>query len=235
MKEFSAGCHLEQERIAVIVSSPSLKSPQVLGVPPAESSKGVDQLAVVMELIKEWGIEEYIMAISFDTTASNTGVNSGAITLVEKEIDMACLWSACQRHIHELHIKHAAESVFGPTSGPADKLFQKLRQIWSDMKDNIDYADLARYDRDGYSGTVVETEAVKSLHFCRKELAANTFPREDYNELVQLVLVWLGGAKEVKGFKFQWPGAYHHARFMAKSLYILKIDMLNTSTPSSTS
>ena len=100
VKEFSAGCHLEQERIAVIVSSPSLKSPQVLGVPPAESSKGVDQLAVVMELIKEWGIEEYIMAISFDTTTSNTGVNFGDITLVEKEIAMACLWSACQRHIH---------------------------------------------------------------------------------------------------------------------------------------
>ena len=180
-----------------------------------------------MELIKEWGIEQFIMAISFDTTASNTGINYGAITLIEKEIAEACLWSACQRHIHELHIKHAAESVFGPTSGPADKLFQKLRQIWPDMKDNIDYTDLARYDRDGYSGTVVETEAVKSLHFCRKELAANTFPREDYNELVQLVLVWLGGAKEVKGFKFQWPGAYHHARFMAKSLYILKIDMLN--------
>ena len=30
------------------------------------------------------------------------------------------------------------------------------------------------------------------------------------------------------GFKFQWPGAFHLARFMAKSLYILKMDLMKT-------
>ena len=45
---------------------------------------------------------------------------------------------------------------------------------------------------------------------------------------MQLILVWLSGVKEVAGFKFQWPGAFHHARFMAKSLYILKLDLLTT-------
>ena len=61
VKEFTAGRHLDQERIAVIVSSPSLKSPQVLGVPPAESSKGSDQLAVVSRLIEEWGLKDFII------------------------------------------------------------------------------------------------------------------------------------------------------------------------------
>ena len=37
------GLHLEQERIAVIVSSPTLENPQVLGIPAADSSKGADQ------------------------------------------------------------------------------------------------------------------------------------------------------------------------------------------------
>ena len=93
------------------MSSPFLKLPQVLGVPPAESSKGSDQLAVVSRLIQEWGLKDFIMAIGFDTTASNTGVHAGAVTLVEEYIGQACMWSACQRHINELHIKHAAESV----------------------------------------------------------------------------------------------------------------------------
>ena len=40
VKEFTKGDHQEKERIAAIVSSPSLDSPQVLGVPAAVSSKG---------------------------------------------------------------------------------------------------------------------------------------------------------------------------------------------------
>ena len=227
VKEYSAGCHLEQERIAVIVSSPSLDSPQVLGVPPAKGSKGIDQLAVLANLIEEWGIKDHIMAIGFDTTSSNTGIRSGAVTLVEELIGDACLWSACQRHIHELHIKHAAESVFGPPSGPSDLLFKKLRQIWPDIKDKIDYTDLKAFDWEGYSDTVIKKEATKTLNFCSNEHDNATFPREDYRELLELVLVWLGGIKMLPDFKFQWPGAFHHARFMAKSLYILKMDLLD--------
>ena len=51
-----------------------------------------------------------------------------------------------------------------------------------------------------------------------------TFPREDYLELCQLSVVFLG--ETVEGFKFQRPGAIHHARFMAKSLYYLKMALL---------
>ena len=95
----------------------------MLGVPPADSSKGTDQLAVLAKLIEEWGIKEYI--IGFDTTASNTGIYNGAVTLGEKFIGQACFWSACQRHLYELHVKHAAESVFGPTSSSLEKLLKK--------------------------------------------------------------------------------------------------------------
>ena len=228
VRELTAGCHLEQERIAVIVSSPTLKSPQVLGVPPARSSKGVDQLAVLTKLIEEWGVKEFIMAIGFDTTSSNTGIHAGAVTLVEQYLGQACMWSACQRHIHELHIKHAAESVFGPTSSPSDKMFKNFRQRWPEIKDKIDYSNLAVFYWKKLAGTVVEKEATETLQYCRAALADHTFPREDYRELVQLILVWLGGVEEVTDFKFQWPGAFHHARFMAKSLYILKLDILST-------
>ena len=226
VKEFTGGQHLEQERIAIIVTSPTLEHPQVLGVPPAESSKGVDQQQVVENVLEEWGLKEHIMALGFDTTASNTGVHAGAVTLIEKYLGRACMWSACQRHIHELHIKHAAEFVFGPTSGPSDKLFKNLRDKWGDVKDDIDYSDLSGFDKNKYKGTVIDQEAKMSLDFCLQALSDGAFPREDYKELVQLTIVWLGGKDKVAKFKFQWPGAFHHARFMSKALYILKMDLL---------
>ena len=118
---------------------------------------------------------------------------------------------ACGQPVNgKFHIKHAAESVFGPTSSPSDKLFKSLRQSWPHIMDKIDCSDLCRFDLNGLSGSVLEQEASLFL------------------EWVQLILVWLGGVDEVPGFKFQWPGAYHHARFLAKSLYLLKLDMLSS-------
>ena len=104
-------------------------------------------------------MKDHIMAIGFDTTSSNTGIHAGAVTLVEQYIGQACMWSACQRHIHELHVKHAAECVFGPTSSPSEKLFKNLRQGWSDIKDKIDYSDLARFEWKSLAGTVLELDA----------------------------------------------------------------------------
>ena len=65
------------------------------------------------------------------------------------------MWSACQRYIHELHIKHAADFVFGPTTGPSDKLFKNLREKWGDVRDSINYQDLAGLDWSEYKGTAL--------------------------------------------------------------------------------
>ena len=53
----------------------------------------------------------------------------------------------------------------------------------------------------------------------------NTFPREDMKELLHLVLVWLG--RKVENFRFQYPGAMSHARFLMQSVYSMKIFLLS--------
>ena len=58
-----------------------------------------------------------------------------------------------------------------------------------------------------------------------------TWPREDYRELLELVVIFLGGvAKRVRSndvadvdISIRKPGAIHRARFMASCLYLLKI------------
>ena len=89
--------------------------------------------------------------------------------------------------------KHASEFVFGPTTGPSDKMFKKLRDNSGQLKDNIDYEDISGFDYNQFSKTVLEQEAKITLEFCKKCLANGTFPRENYKELVQLTAVWLDG------------------------------------------
>jgi len=49
-------------------------------------------------------------------------------------------------------------------------------------------------------------------------------PRDDYLELLHLSWTFLGGAPGSR-VKFRAPGAMHHARWMAKAIYSLKIYM----------
>ena len=69
-------------------------------------------------------------------------------------------------------------------------------------------------------------EARSVLSWAEQELAKNTWPREDYRELVRLAIVCLGG--EVPGFQFLLPGPDHHARWMSKVIYTLKIKLLSS-------
>ena len=119
------------------------------------------------------------MAIGFDTTSSNTGVHNGAVVRLERHLDKACLWTPCQRQIHEVHIKHASEDVFGPTSGPSDQLFRKLRNSWPELVETINYSSLARFDLDSSQGTFIGEAATDAVNFCRRAMANDTFPRED--------------------------------------------------------
>ena len=61
------------------------------------------------------------------------------------------------------------------------------------------------------------------LKFAESKLAQGNH-RDDYKEFLEIAIVCLGGS--LPGFNFKKPGAFHHARWMAKVLYCLKIWML---------
>jgi len=46
--------------------------------------------------------------------------------------------------------------------------------------------------------------------------------RDDYRELLELAVIFLGGSPP-RGISFQYPGAMHHARWMSKAIYSPKI------------
>ena len=87
----------------------------------------------------------------------------------------------------------------------------------------MDISTLKKLDLDNCS-SIVKEEAQKTLKFLQECLANKTFPHEDYKEFCELAVLYLGG--HVDSFKFQTPGPVHHARFMAKAIYYLKMSLL---------
>ena len=52
----------------------------------------------------------------------------------------------------------------------------------------------------------------------------NIWPRCDYKELLELSIIMLGG--QLPNFTLKFPGPDHHARWMSKAIYLLKIHLL---------
>src|SRR2546425_9478883 len=55
-------------------------------------------------------------------------------------------------------------------------------------------------------------------------------PRNDYSELLELTIIFLGGTPP-GGINFHYPGAIHRARWMAKAIYALKMWLFRNEYP----
>ena len=78
----------KEDRMAVLVTSPDLvNKEQLLGILALEEGSGRMQQEGVQDLMVEWGAWDNLMGLVYDTTASNTGVWNGAVTLIEKKRD----------------------------------------------------------------------------------------------------------------------------------------------------
>ena len=95
------------------------------------------------------------------------------------------------------------------------KILKVKGNTQSNNLSKLDYSSLPEWMQD---------EARLVLSWAEREEAKNTWPREDYRELLRLTIVCLGGI--VPGFQFLLPGPDHHARWMSKALYYLKMFLL---------
>nr|CAH0098703.1 unnamed protein product [Daphnia galeata] len=87
---------------------------------------------------------------------------------------------------------------------------------------------LCLFDYELHQAFKNEAEAV--LEWGSNCLKKNSFPREDYRELLELIVFYLGG-EVPRTFRLRKPGANHHARFMASSIYFLKIELMSERFP----
>lgn len=206
----------KQDRLSVVATGEGIE--KLLGIPKLENASGENTANVTFHLLQKWGIDGLVEIISFDTTATNTGINNGAAYLLEKKLGRNLLFLPCRHHISELLIKSVFELNFGKSSGPEVMLFNRFSKYWKSIKTSDFQSGLL----DEEIVQILTSSHLKCLkNFCINALK-NRYVRADYKELLQLTLHFIG--EEVPDFiQFRLPGATSHARFMAKCIYSLKI------------
>ena len=108
------------------------------------------------------------------------------------------------------------------TNSPDIPLFKKYRDNLSNIDStniqNLIYLDFVKHYND------CEIDQLVMFYNCELQ---KKIVRDDYRELIELSIIFLGGDKEKK-MKIRPPGAMHHARWMARAIYSLKICLLQS-------
>ena len=154
----------------------------------------------------------------FNITALNIGKLKGACTILEHMLGRELLYLVCRHHILEVMLRGVFECKFGSTTEPQPIIFKRFQNAWAKLKKK-------QYDT-GISNETVKkylpSEVIAMISASLKIKLMESQPRDNYKELLQVVLVFVGALNGTKvGFKS--VGAISHARWMAKAIYYLKI------------
>ena len=192
---------VKQDINAIVISVPGTSlSPTTIGASSLETGTGANLASSTLSKISEWTPPDDIFAAVFDTTSSNTGVREGAMMHLEVSLDKKLLWLPCRHHIAELHIKHVWLQFF-PSKSPDDPFFKSFKEWFLTNKNNISPETFRTYewadeDKDCENGPFLKQEnhfINQTRVWLQSHLEANTFPRDDYRELCELMNFILGG------------------------------------------
>lgn len=205
------------DRLAIVLSNDEID--QVVGVPKMDNGTGLCIATTIFEILRARGLLEQIEALIFDTTASNTGRFNGAAVLFEEMVERELLHLPCRHHIYEIILRSVFELKLKlKTTSPHVALFDSFKQGWNE----IDKTNFKAGIEDAYIASFLKRPfKVYIKRYCEEEIQKGTI-REDYRELLDLILIFIGDTPRDK-VKFRKPGASHHARWMAKAIYVLKI------------
>ncbi|XP_076279088.1 uncharacterized protein LOC143208527 isoform X1 [Lasioglossum baleicum] len=206
--------HKNVERLPIVISCGEIK--KLLGIPVIPSGSGANQASAIFSKTEEWNLSQQVEALCFDTTATNTGRIQGACVLLEQKLEKELLYLPCRHHIYELILRAAFDTKMKKSTGPDVPLFKKFKNSWSSInKDNFKPGVEDEFVRQNVIEIDKKIEA--AIHNLQQ-----IQPRDDYKELIELMIIFLGGTPP-KGVRFRMPGAFHHARWMAKAIYCIKI------------
>ena len=203
------------DRLPVLVTSNG--ESQLLAVPKLPSGTGEAQAQAVFDVLKDWGVDAKVQGMCFDTTSSNTGRHKGACIILEQLLGRTLLYIGCRHHVLELVAGAAYSEVMGASSAPDVLLFKRFKARW----DWIDHTSFEDSSTDAYTSDAIadiKDDMVKKL----ESSVTVTQPRDDYRELMELAIIFLGGVPP-RGIRFSAPGAMHQARWMSKSIYTFKV------------
>ena len=195
----------------------------LLGVPALPSSSGEDMYIGIMKILEEYDLISKVCGVCFDTTSSNIGSKKGSLIRVAREVDKYLLLLACRHHIIELRMVHFCEAVIKENSvGPENPLFVKFKHMFENPKFKYNKNNLTSLWKT-VEGAVLKEAARKTLDYCETYITTKRNMMNDRRELAELTMQYLSPSAH---FKLKKTGTVHHARFLGKSLYYLKLQLL---------
>lgn len=114
------GSKAKVDRIAVLVTGNGQE--KLLGIPKIGNQR--------------WNLASQIKGLVFDTTASNTGLHSGACIKIEEAIGTKLVWIACRHHVMEIILSSVFSCTFFPTGGPQTAL-NRFQKKWSTINKDV--------------------------------------------------------------------------------------------------
>lgn len=205
------------DRLPILVSTMGEK--KLLEIPKTSAGTGTIEAHAVYNAIRDWGLENLVRAMCFDTTSANTGRLSGACIILEQLLGRSLLHFGCRHHIMELVLGSAFLVCMGPSKAPEILLFKRFQEQWP----YIDQDSFSDVFSDDVASTALANVRDDIIAFCEQQLQVHQ-PRDDYRELLKLMLIFLGGMKSPDHMpKFRAPGPMHQARWMAKAIYSIKV------------
>lgn len=213
----------KEDRLPIVVTGEGTS--KLLTVATLPNGKAAVETEAVAGAVEDWNLTDNVVAMSFDTTNTNSGCKGGVITLLQKRLNKTLLPLACRHHVAELVLKHCYE-LQGDIS-QSDKLdnfkiFQEQYNVMLESCEEIEYRSVVQIPR---LEKLTKPWRQHVLDFCMTCMSEKQ-PRGDYVELLELVVLFLGG-DTITGIKFRRAGSISRARWMAKAIYILKIWMVN--------
>lgn len=213
-----------EDRLAIIATAPGLE--QIIDMPDIPSGTGAEISSAVYDALEDKHILERTEAFVFDTTSSNTGRLKGACVLLERSIGREILFLGCRHHIFEIVLAAVfTEANVGVSSGPDITIFKKFKKHWPEINTDSFVPGIAH----PRIMEIIGDNVGELLDFALGKMN-DSFPRNDYKEFLELVIIFLGGNPPL-GIKFRKPGALHYARWMAKAIYSLKIVIFRNQFP----
>lgn len=215
----------DNERLAVLIAGlPAHREGKLLGVPVIADGTGTTQATVTHAVIQEWSVENAIVGLVFDTTASNSGWKNGVCVKLETLLGKKVFYFACRHHVLERILCAVWQKLFGATSSPDTPEFKDFQQHWDSLAQRSTYKTLDIRDRRLKRQQEVVVAFFRELLSVPEsdDASEDAMPRDDYRESAELMLILLG-EEPPRGVHWLQPGAFSHARWMTTILYSAKM------------
>ena len=205
-----------------------LEKPVFVASKVCDGGSGQETADQTCDALEELGVMGQVFAVSYDTTASNSSPTVGAAALIEHYRGCQLLKCPCRRHILDLFGKTLCAVVSGEKStGPAYPLFKSYFRVWPELLNNIDYANLRRFDIETWRGTFLELEALEIQTWVRHAILSKSFKKGTHRNLLMLIAAYFDVSIPGFPFKFHKPETIDNARFGQRANLYITIYLLS--------